>query len=125
MLTVLNAYDLNVKHQKALLTLAQLLCDWTSTIYTEDKIQSLNLLQIIKRKRTFTTDELTELNHIVETSEDISIKCGGYILLDEYTKVLNCLEELDEKERSEFEKYPIYHFVKIYQQGGGNDQLCS
>lgn len=118
MLQVLKAYDLNIKHQEELLTLAQQLCGWISTIYTEDYLQTLNLLQIIKRQRSLNTDEMSELNHILKTTGEISVKCGAYILLDDYSNALKCLDELSEKDKEEFIAYPIYRFVQLHQQGG-------
>jgi len=118
MLSVLNAYDLNIKHQDELLSLAQMLCAWISNIYTDDDLQSLNRLQIVKRSRDLNDAELLELNHIVDTTDESSVRCGAYILLDDYINAQRSFEELNEKQQEEFVTYPIYHFVLKNQQGG-------
>lgn len=116
MLQVLNAYDRNIKHQDELLLLAQRLCSWISPVYSEGDLQTLNHLQIIKRIREFNKDEISTLNRIIETNSEDIIKCGAYILLDDYHNAQKCLEKLSEKEQEEFKKFPIYYFVKSHNQ---------
>ena len=114
MLNVLNAYDLNIKHQDDLLLLAQKLCSWISSIYAEDDLQTLNQLQITKRARELNETEISELNQIVKKPCETVVKCGAYILLDDYLNAQECFEKMSEKEQEEFSKYPIYFFVKTH-----------
>ena len=117
MLHVLNAYDLNIKHQDELISLAQRLCSWIGSLYSdEDALQILNHLQILKRMRDLNSDEISMLKHIIETANEPVIKCGTYILLDDYTNAQKCFESLDQKEQEVFKQYPIYHFVKLHDQ---------
>ncbi len=116
MLHVLNAYDLNIKHQDELISLAQRLCAWISSFYEDDYLQTLNHLQIVKRMRDLNSEETSTLKHIVEKTNEPVIKCGTYILLDDYANAQKCFESLGEKEQEVFTQYPIYHFVKLHDQ---------
>ncbi len=116
MLHVLNAYDLNINHQDELILLAQRLCAWISSFYEDDYLQTLNHLQILKRMRDLNSDEISMLKHIIETANEPVIKCGTYILLDDYTNAQKCFESLGQKEQEVFKQYPIYHFVKLHDQ---------
>ena len=64
----------------------------------------------------FNKDEISTLNRIIETNSEDIIKCGAYILLDDYHNAQKCLEKLSEKEQEEFKKFPIYYFVKSHNQ---------
>ena len=73
----------------------------------------MNKLQIEKRERSLTIDEVKELFRVVETPntrEDILV--GAYLLLNQQAAAELHFEKLGTELQEEFKKYPIFHFWK-------------
>ena len=120
LLELLEAYD-KANSRTEFLSVARSFSDWIfdsndETLSYDAKL--LNKLQIAKRERALTIDEVKELFRVIETPgvrEDVLV--GAYLLLDQQTAAELHFEKLDKQLQEEFKKYPIFHFWK---ESGGN-----
>ena len=113
-LELLSAYDESQNQQ--LLETAQKFSIWLCDFSGEElsyAIKVLNKLQVIKRMRNFTIEEVRTIYSIIEdsTSTDV-ILVGAYLLLDQQPLAEIHFERLDDTIKEEFKTYPIYHFWK-------------
>lgn len=115
LLELLEAYD-KANSKVELLSTARSFSDWIFALNDETlpyDVKLLNKLQIEKRERALTIDEVKELFRVVETPgvrEDVLV--GAYLLLDQQAAAELHFEKLDEQLKEEFMKYPIFHFWK-------------
>lgn len=109
-LDIITGYDKQEKKDDALLALADRIYDILekNPVGIDKDFVSLNKLQIIKRRREITTDEIVQLALLKEESKPLATRCGAYILLDEFEKAKECLNAMKSKDKEEFIKYPIY-----------------
>lgn len=109
-LDIITGYDKQEKKDDTLLALADRIYDILekNPAGADKDIIILNKLQIIKRRRDITTDEIVQLALLKEESKPLAIRCGAYILLDEFEKAKECLNAMKSKDKEEFIKYPIY-----------------
>ncbi len=120
LLELLEAYDKSNSNTE-ILTVARAFSDWIFNTNDESlpyDVKLLNKLQIEKRERPLTIDEVKEIFRIVEmpaTREDVLV--GAYLLLDQQAAAELHFEKLDTTMQEEFKKYPIFHFWK---ENGGN-----
>lgn len=120
LLELLEAYD-KADSRTEFLSVARSFSDW---IFASNDgslpydVKLLNKLQIEKRERALTIDEVKELFRVIETPdvrEDVLV--GAYLLLDQQPAAELHFEKLDTQLQEEFKKYPIFHFWK---ESGGN-----
>lgn len=120
LLELLEAYD-KANSRTEFLSVARSFSDW---IFASNDgslpydVKLLNKLQIEKRERALTIDEVKELFRVIETPgvrEDVLV--GAYLLLDQQPAAELHFEKLDTQLQEEFKKYPIFHFWK---ESGGN-----
>lgn len=115
LLELLEAYD-KANSKAELLSTARSFSDWIFALNDEMlpyDVKLLNKLQIEKRERALTIDEVKELFRVIETPgvrEDVLV--GAYLLLDQQAAAELHFEKLDEQLKEEFKKYPIFHFWK-------------
>ena len=115
LLELLEAYD-KANSKVELLSTARSFSDWIFALNDETlpyDVKLLNKLQIEKRERALTIDEVKELFRVIETPgvrEDVLV--GAYLLLDQQAAAEVHFEKLDEQLKEEFKKYPIFHFWK-------------
>ena len=116
-LDIITGYDKQEKKDDALLALADRIYDILekNPAGADKDIIILNKLQIIKRRRDITTDEIVQLALLKEESKPLATRCGAYILLDEFDKAKECLNAMKSKDKEEFIKYPIY---SLYEKKG-------
>lgn len=109
-LDIITGYDKQEKKDDTLLALADRIYDILekNPAGADKDIIILNKLQIIKRRRDITTDEIVQLALLKEESKPLATRCGAYILLDEFDKAKECLNAMKSKDKEEFIKYPIY-----------------
>lgn len=107
-LELLSAYD--VSNNPDQLEAARKLADWIiETDQSGCEAYLLNKLQIIKRRRKFSEDEIIKLSEIIEKpSSTEDLKLGAYILLDNGIMAKRYFEKLSNSQKEEFMKYPIY-----------------
>lgn len=108
LLKLLIAYD--VSNNSEQLQAAEKLIDWIIEVDEKDsEINSLNKLQILKRKRKLNDIEIEELYNMVEKSDNATeIKLGAYILLENENMAKKKFALLSTDKQAEFVMYPIY-----------------
>ena len=74
----------------------------------------LNELQIIKRERTLNFVEKADLYSIITSfnGENVEVKIGAYILLDEIEEAQKLLNILPKERKKQLIEYPIYTLMK-------------
>jgi len=91
--------------------------DFSQWIFTapdteiDSQVKILNRLQVIKRKRDFTSDEIGALYELVEnrdTREDC--KVGAYLLLNQQQAAEIHFAKLSVEEQKTFREFPIYYY---------------
>lgn len=120
-LFMLKAYDAidnkDSERGKDLLKASLKLCQWLQKHNPDpDKevIYRLNYLQIIKRERQFSTEELGYLNYVIN-SEDIrpNVKVGACLLAEAKEEFQSMYDQCNDQERQEIEGFPIWHFKRF------------
>lgn len=116
-LDVISGYDKQKRKDASLLMLAESIFDIleNNPEGLDEDINTLNKLQIIKRRRKLTVDEIVRLALLKEESKPIAIRCGACILLEEFEKASDCLRKMKANDREAFIKYPIY---SLYERKG-------
>lgn len=114
-LDLIGAYDKQTKHDERLLDLAEKICDWLRSIESmiDPEILLLNKLQIIKRRRALSVNEIVDLAKLTEMKYPPATRCGAYLLMDADKEAQNCFDEFPPIAQEEFLKYPICHFGKL------------
>jgi hypothetical protein len=114
MLVLLNTYDKQVDKKSEMLNAAYEINDWI--IKTNDKNHVLNIvnkLQIVKRKRALSGEEMDVLLGLSEDRElDNYMKIAIQLLLGIQKSAEHYFKRLNEKEQKFFESLPIYIFWK-------------
>ena len=108
LLKLLLAYDVSNRSEQ--LQAAEELIDWIINIDKNDNaINSLNKLQIIKRKRILNDNEIEKLYDIIEKADSpTEIKLGAYILLENAIMAKKYFALLSTDSQAKFIEYPIY-----------------
>jgi len=112
---VLNMIDVYDQSKKMILLETSLkLIDWIleNDCFTNHEVTLLNQIQIIKRMRDLSDDELYQLNAIITTSKDEKNLTGAYLLLRDIDMANYHFKKLPEPEQEDFKKYPINIFWK-------------
>src|SRR5699024_5885494 len=110
-LEILKAYD-EKPVRKELLVLAEYIAEIVIK-FNKNDINTINKIQIIKRKRDITIEEENELYSIKEKdADDKKIQCAIAILLENKTDFSRNFNQLSEEERNDFINYPIYNLSK-------------
>ena len=114
-LDMIGAYDEQTKHDERLLDLAEKICDWLRSIESmiAPEILLLNKLQITKRRRTLSVNEIVDLAKLTESKYSLATRCGAYLLMDADKEAQKCFDEFPPIAQEEFLKYPICHFGKL------------
>ena len=112
LLEMLKGYDAQAEKDATLLELVKKVCKWIEDTdpCAEPDIVLLNKLQIAKRQRKLTLDELLLLKELIKPNKPADIRCGAYLLLDDSTNAQICYEEMDEDLKTVFITYPICSF---------------
>ena len=112
MLDLISAYDLSCRQE--FINTAKDFSEWILSEDNEDiplHIKRLNHLQIIKRIREFSLDEIRELYLITEDSSATEqVLVGAYLLLGQQAAADIHFEKLTSEEKEEFKTFPIYRF---------------
>jgi hypothetical protein len=111
-LEMLKAYDGQKEKNLQLLESAQEIMRWLSEQSTLDsKVSTLNMLQIVKRMREFSPEELNQISEIKHNTTDVATLIGTSILLESFVEARLHYDRLPEDHRKEFDMYPI---VKLW-----------
>ena len=121
-LFMLKAYDAiddkDSEKCKDLLRGSLSLCQWLlkhNPNHERDVIYSLNHLQIVKRDRHLSTEELDYLYDVI-SSEEIKpcVKVGACLLAEAKDEFHLLYSQCNEQERLEIEDFPIWHFRRCF-----------
>ena len=112
LLDLLLAYDKS--ENQSFLNSAYEFAEWILTDSGDSmplNIKTLNMLQVVKRMRAFTEEEIKTLYQIVADKDAASAAVvGAYLLLDQHLPAEMYFSKMEPSEQEEFMKYPIYHF---------------
>lgn len=106
---VLSAYD-TTKNEKYY-NVAEFICEKLMETNPEDVYLKLNMLQLIRRKREFTEDELQELEELESDTNDKKVVCAVNILLENKRRAKKELDEMSKEDKEVFMSYPIYNLL--------------
>lgn len=106
---ILSAYD-TTKNEKYYNT-AEFICDKLMEINPDAVHLKLNRLQLIRRKREFTEDELQELEELESDTNDKKVVCAVNILLENKRRAKKELDEMSKEDKEVFMSYPIYNLL--------------
>lgn len=79
----------------------------------QNEYWKINKLQLLRRKRPLSEEEMQELESIEKISEDRKVICAVIILLENRRMAQKVLEEMDDEARELFVKYPIYNLLGL------------
>ena len=79
----------------------------------DNNIYIINKYQILRRKRKLTDKEKNELKNIYDSDDNIMVKVSCSILIGNSYDFKFNFEKLNEKEKEEFQKYPIYNLLNL------------
>lgn len=113
LLEILKGYDKNPKIE--FLNLATKILDWIeeNNIDIGKDIILLNRMQILKRQRNLSFDELSSLEELKKDNKSLDIRCGAYLLLDDNINAQKCFDEMGIEMKKMFIDYPICFFGKL------------
>lgn len=113
-LELIKAYDIDNKLEICLKTALDL-CHWLESYNKESLIYKLNRLQIIKRMRELSEEEISFLIK-TKQSNDLTdeILCGICILIDSKYEFQSFFQMLTPEKQEMFREYPIYHLTKDF-----------
>ncbi len=106
---ILSAYDI-LKNEKYY-NVAKSISDRLMEVDPNADYLRINKLQLKKRKRNLTENELQELENIEINTDDIKVICAVNILLENKRKAKKKLEEMSDGDREMFMTYPIYNLL--------------
>lgn len=72
----------------------------------------LNSIQVKKRRNKMTYDDINFLKNLARKTDNTKLFCGIYALLDEKELARKYFYYLDEEEKNNFKKYPIYKYLQ-------------
>lgn len=112
-LSMIKVFDRASDHR--FLDCSKELLQWIDTEYCDPEIILVNTLQITKRERELTRDEVNLLLELKERSQENSLMlCGISILLEDTSKFRYYFEALSEDERKRFEDFPIFNLSRSW-----------
>ena len=106
---LLSSYD-DTGNEKCF-NMARLISDKLIWGSPQNEYWKINKLQLLRRKRPLSEEEMQELENIEKISEDRKVICAVNILLENRRMAQKVLEEMDDEERELFVKYPIYNLL--------------
>jgi len=106
---LLAAYD-HTKNEKYY-NMARLISDKLLLVSPQNEYWRINKLQLLRRKRSLSEEELIELEGMEEQSGDVKVVCAANILLENKRKARKLLDEMNEDDRTLFMTYPIYNVL--------------
>ena len=109
--------DKDSVRSKDLLAASMKLCQWLQKHNPDSSrnvIYGLNHLQIVKRERQLSMEELGYLNDIISSGDILpNIKVGACLLAEDKDKFQSLYDQCTDQERQEIESFPIWHFRRL------------
>jgi hypothetical protein len=106
---VLAAYD-TTKNEKYY-DMAEMISEKLLEVSPENDYWKINKMQILKRKRDLSEDELQELEYMEEQTNDSQVLCAVNILMDNKRKAKKELDRMLEEDKKAFLTFPIYNLL--------------
>lgn len=106
---ILSAYD--VTKDEKYYDIAKVISDRLLLVDSEADYIKINKLQLIKRKRNLTENELQELEKIEIDTDDTKVACAANILLENRRKAQKKLDEMADEDKELFMTFPIYNLL--------------
>lgn len=111
LLNIIRAYDKD-KSRKDLLELAKEISHYLVAVGKGKGIYLINMMQITKRVRDLTVDEIEKLIELRSSSEvNDELLCGILILLESYSEFKVNFRKLTPNQKDSFKNYPIFDLV--------------
>ncbi|TGG86743.1 hypothetical protein [Geotoga petraea] len=110
-LELIKAYDLNNKKFSNYLNLAESIINILLDYERKNIIFLINKYQIIYRKGKLSNEEKYNLNKMKKNTDDNQILCAINILLDNKYEAELYYNKMNDYEKNEFSKYPIYNLI--------------
>lgn len=111
LLNIIKAYDRD-KNRKELLELAQEISHYLVAVGKGKGIYLINMMQITKRVRDLTDEEIEKLIELRSSSEiNDELLCGILILLESYSEFKVNFRKLTANQKDRFKNYPIFNLV--------------
>jgi hypothetical protein len=110
-LEMIAAYDVS-KNMIILETALKIIDLIINKNHITEPLYIINKLQIIKRMKDFTDDEISLLNDIIKDSNENKIITGAYALLDNKELANNYYAKMSVQEQNDFKECPISIFLK-------------
>lgn len=119
LLQILKAYDElkqlgHLEKSKHTIKAAQSLSKWLLENERENSmiaLHQLNSLQITKRQRAFTEDEINLLLQLSQNNSDM-VRAGAFLLLGKIDVAQFIIQQFPEDEKTRFMEFPIAIFIK-------------
>lgn len=103
------AYDMT--HNEIYFDVGNLLIDKVLGVLPDDEYGIVNKMQLLKRKRELTEEEILKLEKIEEITDNSMTKCAVNILLGNKRVAQKLISQLPEKNKEEMMGYPIYNLL--------------
>lgn len=106
---ILSAYD--VTKNGKYFDISRWISDKLLSLNPDNDYWRINRLQILRRKRGLSEEELQELERMEERAEESKLLCAISILLENKRKAKKQLENMSEDDKKVFTSYPIYNLL--------------
>lgn len=111
LLNIIKAYDKD-KSRKDLLELAKEISQYLFAMGKGEDIYLINMMQVTKRVRGLTVDEIEQLIELRSSSKvNGELLCGVLILLESYSELKVNFRKLTSSQKDNFKNYPIFDLV--------------
>ena len=91
--------------------MAQLLIMKLLEVNENNEYGIINKLQLFKRKRELSEDEIAVLEELEEKTKDDMVKCAVNILLENKHNARKLINQLSEEDQATFKQFPIYNLL--------------
>lgn len=106
---ILSAYD-TTKNEKYY-DMAKLIITKLLEVDEENAYGIINQLQLLKRKRELSAEEVDKLESLEVTSEDDMVVCAVNVLLENKHKARKLISQLSPEKQEMFKDFPIYNLL--------------
>lgn len=106
---ILAAYD--ITRNEKYFDMAQLLSDKLLQVDENNEYGIINKLQLLKRKRELSEDEISVLEKLEESTNDSMVRSAVNILLENKHNAKKLVNQLSEEDQATFKQFPIYNLL--------------
>lgn len=106
---ILAAYD--ITRNEKYFDMAQLLSDKLLQVDENNEYGIINKLQLLKRKRELSEDEISVLEKLEENTNDSMVRSAVNILLENKHNAKKLVNQLSEEDQATFKQFPIYNLL--------------